>query len=147
MPPLCALLCRIRFSLFSMCLPSYSCRIFFHEGQTRAQHGFLLSKLSVVDPPWLWEGMLDMYCLVFLFLCSIRASLHIAHTCICVGLWPPVNDSWSFPNKDKLSSRVHMLPYLRDFCATLVFPILLLLLQILTLFSPLVLGNTSFFPM
>jgi hypothetical protein len=25
--------------------------VFFHKGQTRAQHGFLLSKLSVVDPP------------------------------------------------------------------------------------------------
>jgi hypothetical protein len=29
--------------------------------------------------------MLDMYSLVFLFLHSIRGSLHITHTCTCIG--------------------------------------------------------------
>jgi hypothetical protein len=29
---------------------------FFTKGQTRAHHQFYLSKLSVVDPPWVWGG-------------------------------------------------------------------------------------------
>jgi hypothetical protein len=29
---------------------------FFIKAQTRAQHSFFLSKLSVVDPPWVWGG-------------------------------------------------------------------------------------------
>jgi hypothetical protein len=39
-----------------------------------------------------------MYSLLLVFPRSIRGSLHIAHTCTCIGLWPPVNDSCSFPN-------------------------------------------------
>jgi hypothetical protein len=34
-----------------------------------------------------------MYSLLLVFPHSIRGSLHITHTCICIGLWPPVNDS------------------------------------------------------
>jgi hypothetical protein len=29
---------------------------FFTKSQTRAHHQFYLSKLSVVDPPWVWGG-------------------------------------------------------------------------------------------
>jgi hypothetical protein len=43
-------------------------------------------------------NVLDMYSLLSLFSRSIRGSLHITHTCTCIGLWPPVNDSYSFPN-------------------------------------------------
>jgi hypothetical protein len=38
-------------------------------------------------------GVLDMYSLPFVFPSSIRGSLYITHTCTCIGLWPPVNDS------------------------------------------------------
>jgi hypothetical protein len=43
-----------------------------------------------------FEGVLDMYSLFFLFLRSIRGSLYIALKCICIGLWPSMNDSCSF---------------------------------------------------
>ena len=33
---------------------------FFTKAQTQAQHSFLLSKLSVVDPPWVWGGVLEL---------------------------------------------------------------------------------------
>jgi hypothetical protein len=41
--------------------------------------------------------VLDMYSLILVFPRSIRGSLHITYTCICIGLWPPVNDNRSFP--------------------------------------------------
>jgi hypothetical protein len=34
--------------------------------------------------------LLDMYSLLLVFPRSIRGSLHIAHTCTCIGLWPPL---------------------------------------------------------
>jgi hypothetical protein len=40
--------------------------------------------------------LLDMYSLLLVFPRSIRGSLHITHTCTCIGLWPPVNVSCSF---------------------------------------------------
>jgi hypothetical protein len=40
---------------------------FFTKAQTRAQHDFLLSKLSVVDPPWVWGGVLDVYLYMCIF--------------------------------------------------------------------------------
>jgi hypothetical protein len=64
---------------------------FFMKAQTRVQHSFFLSKLS----------------LLFLFPHSIRGSLHITHTCTCIGLWPPVNGSCSFPN----NNRFQKMPY------------------------------------
>jgi hypothetical protein len=33
---------------------------FFMKAHTRAQHGFYLSKLSVVDQPWVWRGVRDV---------------------------------------------------------------------------------------
>ena len=33
---------------------------FLTKAQTRAQHGFYLSKLSVVHPPWVWGGVLEL---------------------------------------------------------------------------------------
>jgi hypothetical protein len=38
-----------------------------------------------------------MYSLLLVFLRSIRDSLYIIHTYICIGLWPSVNVSCSFP--------------------------------------------------
>jgi hypothetical protein len=29
---------------------------FFMKAETRAQHGLFLSKLSVIDPSWVWGG-------------------------------------------------------------------------------------------
>ena len=34
---------------------------FFTKAQTKAQHSYFLSKLSVVDPPWVCRGVLDVY--------------------------------------------------------------------------------------
>jgi hypothetical protein len=38
-----------------------------------------------------------MYSLPLVFPRSTRGSLHITHTCTCIGLCPPMNDSCSFP--------------------------------------------------
>jgi hypothetical protein len=43
-----------------------------------------------------------MYSLSLVFPRSISDSLHITHTCTCIGLWLPVNDSCSFPTETTL---------------------------------------------
>jgi hypothetical protein len=82
-----------------MCIPSYSWRISSQRHRLERNIGSF-SPNSILLTHHEFEGGrgLDMYSLVFLFSHSIRGFLHIVHTCTCIGLCPPVNDSCSFPN-------------------------------------------------
>ena len=55
------------------------------------KHSYFLSKLSVVDPPWVWAGVLDIYVAVYislLFLPLVGGPLCILYTCIFCPFGP-----------------------------------------------------------
>jgi hypothetical protein len=74
---------------------------FFIKAQTRAHHSFFLSKLSVMDPPWVWGEVLDVY-LYILVSPPIRGFPAYLHTCTCIYMWhlAPMEYKTYIPNKN-----------------------------------------------
>jgi hypothetical protein len=59
---------------------------FFIKSQPHAHYQFYLSKLSVVDPPWVWENI--RYILVFLLLYFFKGIFIYSPSYIYMSLWP-----------------------------------------------------------
>jgi hypothetical protein len=80
---------------------------FFMKAQTRAHHQIYLSKLSVVDPPWVWGGI--KYVLVFLLLYFSRWFFVYSPPPVHVYIWasdPQMNTSAIRNRNNKQLSRM-----------------------------------------
>jgi hypothetical protein len=82
---------------------------FFMKARTRAHHQFYLSKLSVVDPPWVW-WVLDM-CYLFLLCMYIFGSLPLRWVQVLF-----ITNTWTYYNRNAFKIIVF---YLITWCMAL----------------------------
>jgi hypothetical protein len=65
---------------------------FFTKAQTHAHHQFYLSKLSVVDPPWVWWGI--RYVLDFFIIVFLPGNLYIFSPLLYMYIFRPLIIRW-----------------------------------------------------